>query len=140
MAKIIISDPFAHVFKDQTNQSLIIDLQNTDIISDGYHTFGELYDHRITLWIALLRCIAGVSKALRQPNETWRSKQHHPDDTPMYVDWFVLGMGYADGRQITYHLPLSRWDETQFAETLDHAPKFDGHTPADTIERLKTMI
>ena len=37
-------------------------------------------------------------------------------------------------KQITYHLPLSKWEETGFAETLEKAPEFDGHTPDDVLE------
>ena len=30
---------------------------NTNLISDGYHSFGELYDHRITLFITLCKIL-----------------------------------------------------------------------------------
>jgi hypothetical protein len=36
-------------------------------------------------------------------------------------------------------MPLSRWEETGFAETLGHAPLWDGHTSADVIERMKAL-
>lgn len=54
--------------------------------------------------------------------------------------WFVLGYGYIEGEQITYHLPLSKWDECNFAKTLDKAPKFDGHTSEDVLERIKKLF
>jgi hypothetical protein len=114
----------------------------TDTVSDGYHTFGELYDHRITLWIALCRKrMEDTDTNFGTPNysDVWRSKEHNEDDQEMYDGWFILGIGKEPGKQITYHLPLSRWDECYFAETLEHAPKFDGHTPQDTLERLKKL-
>lgn len=120
-------------------------VEATNDVSDGYHTFGELYDHRITLWIALCRIYNDVDTHMKSMTggmafwEVWRSKAHDPEDQPMYDGWFVLGMGKDDGNQITYHLPLSRWDECDFAETLEHAPKWDGHTPQDTLERLKKL-
>lgn len=99
-------------------------------ISDGYHTFNELYDHRITLFIALCRKIRDA--------DTWRSRLH--SDGTMFEGQFVMGIFDFPGGQITYHLPLSRWDETEFvAETLDYAPKWDGHSPSDVIERLKRL-
>lgn len=143
MPIIKISDPFARAWKDHATDVLMIDVKETDGISDGYHTFGELYDHRITLFIALAKNIwRYVSDDAMKVNhkEIWRSKAHHPEDQLMYDGWFVMGIGIEPGKQITYHLPLSRWDETNFVETLQHAPKWDGHTPADTIERLKTTI
>lgn len=112
----------------------------TDTVSDGFHTFGDLYDHRITLFIKLaeywdMRC----QEVGNNSGMSWRSLAHHPDDKPMYANWFVLGIGKESGDQITYHLPLSRWDETDFARTLDHAPKWDGHSPSDVINRLKKL-
>ncbi len=97
---------------------------------DGYHTFTELYDHRITLWIALCRMYKIVSFA-------WRSKLH--SDGSSFDGWFILGLHNSEGKQITYHLPLSRWEEADFAETFDRAPEFDGHTSDDVLERLKKL-
>ena len=111
-------------------------VEQTGCISDGYHTFDELYDHRITLYIALARVIHFNSSHLNF-REVWRSVNH--DDGSMLTGWFILGIGKAKGKQITYHLPMSRWDETDFAETLDKAPDWDGHTPADVLERLKHL-
>ncbi len=102
---------------------------DTNQISDGYHTFGELYDHRIELWIALCRNINNVY--------VWRSMRH--SDGSSLDGWFVLGMKVTPGTQITYHLPLDRWGSTDFAQTLEHAPEFDGHTSADVIQRLKSL-
>lgn len=110
----------------------------TDLISDGYHTFGELYDHRITLWIALCRELRGnLAYPVGAKAKVWRSKLH--SDGSRFDGWFVLGIGKQPGEQITYHLPMSRWDETDFAYTLERAPEFDGHTSADVLERLKSL-
>jgi hypothetical protein len=43
--------------------------------SDGYHTFSELYDHRITLFIALCRISKGRGPSGRW-SQLWRSKRH----------------------------------------------------------------
>lgn len=92
--------------------------------SDGYHTFNELYAHRIALWKAVCRLSGGA----------WRSKKH--SDGSGIPGWFVLGMGREPGRQCTYHLSDAEWDACAFAETLDTAPTFDGHTPADVLARI----
>lgn len=100
-------------------------------VSDGYHTFDELYDHRITLWITLCKYLKEKTALI------YRSKLH--SDGSSFEGWFILGLIEVPGKQITYHLPLSRWEETNFAETLDKAPEWDGHTSADVIGRLKNL-
>lgn len=104
--------------------------------SDGYHTFTELYEHRIALFIALCRARSEDDK-FYGIDEIWRSKLH--SDGTSFEGWFVMGIGKDLGDQITYHLPLSKWEETDFAETLEQAPEFDGHTSADVLERLKKL-
>lgn len=109
-------------------------------VSDGYHTFDELYAHRIALFIALASlCRRQELKVGEFPDQpfVWRSKLH--SDGTMFENWFVMGIGSFKGQQITYHLPISNWEETNFAQTLENAPEWDGHTPADVIERLKTL-
>lgn len=104
-------------------------------ISDGYHTFDELYDHRITLWIALCRTQNAFHH--RCDDLVWRSRLH--SDGSVFEGWFVLGMHYDAGNQITYHLPMARWGECEFARELEKAPEFDGHTSADVLERIKAL-
>lgn len=100
----------------------------TGKISDGYHTFDELYEHRIALFLALCRQI---------PANVWRSRLH--DDGSYFDGWFLLGINKQKGKQITYHLPNSKWDETNFAETLEKSPEWDKHTSNDVVERLKKL-
>ena len=96
---------------------------------DGYHTFDELYEHRILLFIELCRRMNGV---------VWCSVLH--SDGSKYEDWFILGIHKGEGFQITYHLPSRYWDEVcDFAEVLEKAPKYDGHTSDDIIKRLSSL-
>lgn len=104
---------------------------STGSMSDGYHTFDELYDHRITLFAALCR-------KLSYRGSCWISKFHA--DGTMFEGWFIAGIGKKPGYQITYHIPLGRWHEfVTNCEELERAPEWDGHTPADVIERLKGL-
>lgn len=111
--------------------------------SDGYHTFTELYDHRIALFIALCKHLTTLQHMFNIPENIpkrfniWRSQLH--SDGSSFEDWFILGINKAKGEQITYHLPMSRWEETEFAQTLEKAPEWDGHTPADVLERIKIL-
>lgn len=109
---------------------------DTNKISDGYHTFGELYEHRITLFKVLCRLLIDRPKS---HFTVWRSK-FHSDETPVFDGWFIAGIGLLKGSQITYHLPISEWDEWDFVHTLNYAPTFDGHTSNDVVMRLNNLI
>jgi len=105
-------------------------------VSDGYHSFSELYDHRIQLWIKVCEFLSSPTDA-NSPT-VWRTLKH--SDGSSYDGWFVLGSCRKDGsNQITYHLPISKWNECSFADTLDKAPKWDGHTSANVLSRLKLI-
>lgn len=100
---------------------------DTNLISDGYHTFGELYEHRIALFIALCK----------KSKYSWKSIYH--SDSSQINGWFVMGIGKKKGEQITYHLPISYWNSLESIKILDKAPEWDGHTPADVIKRLLAL-
>lgn len=105
-------------------------------ISDGYHTFDELYEHRIALFIALCNRLYEVRIASEPEQNTlpWKSKLHS-DGTMFEGGWFIAGIGKEKGEQITYHLPIKFWDKLRVV-AYDKAPEWDGHTPADVVERL----
>ncbi len=105
-------------------------------VSDGYHTFEELYEHRNRLFIALCKCLNEMND-YGGDFHVWRSLNH--SDGTYFPGWFVLGIETSIDRQITYHMPESLWDDTHFAVTMDKAPEFDGHTPADVLKRLERL-
>lgn len=116
-------------------------------VTDGYHTMDELYDHRITLWIALCKFISisdlhfpYVTDGEEDQSQTvkaWRSKLH--SDGSEFEGWFILGIGKEKGQQITYHLPIAKWEATEFADTLEKAPEWDGHSSSDVLDRLAKL-
>lgn len=106
---------------------------NTNLISDGYHTFEELYEHRIELFIALCVMVDMHGAPL-----VWKSWRHSDGELAFGGGWFLLGIGKDKGQQITYHLPSKYWGRCQFME-LEQAPKFDGHTPKDVLQRLQKI-
>lgn len=97
---------------------------NTGDISDGYHTFNELYDHRAVLFSVI--CNQNFDIA-------WKSKLH--DDGTMYDGMFIAGISTCNG-DIRYHIENKYWDLFKVKE-LDRAPEYDGHTSDDVLERLK---
>lgn len=102
-------------------------------VSDGYHSFRELYQHRCTLFAAL--CQAYASRA-------WRAKLHH--DGTGFDGWFIAGLAVplpGGDKHITYHLPMSDWhlfDDVY--DTRERAPEWDGHTAEDVVQRLRSWI
>lgn len=98
------------------------------LISDGYHTFDDLYRHRNLLFIHLAKLGHEAKKF-----EVWRSVKN--SDGSIWKGWFVMGVHKEEGKQITYHLPIEFWDHTKFAETLDKG-LWDGHSSHDVIDRL----
>jgi hypothetical protein len=120
-------------FIKSSSSAKVID---TNMLSDGYHTFGELYEHRIVLFMILCRTFSLQHK---EDHEVWMTKTH--SDGSVWDGWFVLGILRAPGAQMTYHLPMEKWDEcSEFAVVRDMAPEFDGHTSDDVLKRVKSLF
>lgn len=105
---------------------------DSNMISDGDHTFGELYEHRRVLFIALCKLAHRSLDKYQYP--VWRTRFH--SDGSSHEGWFVLGIGEKRGDQITYHLPIKYWENCWFAREIEKAPEFDGHTAKDVALRL----
>lgn len=95
-------------------------------ITDGYHTFDELYYHRMILFSVI--CNTYKEKA-------WKSWLHH--DGTMYNDYFIVGIETKKG-QYSYHYHKDEWDNFNVKE-LELAPEYDGHIPSD-ITRLLSLL
>ena len=107
--------------------------KNTDDISDGYHTFWELYKHRHHLFIALCRSLDNNAQH-QHTNMSYKSKLHN--DWSELEWWFILQLESYEW-QISYHLPNEYWDKCDFSQTQERAiHKFDWHTSDDVLERL----
>lgn len=108
-----------------------------DDISDGHHTMTELYNHRHTLFCALVKIYDNYITPLNTRVTCWKSRVHQ--DGTMFDGWFIAGMEVKQFtgaiKQITYHLPISWWDKFNVME-LTRAPEWDGHTSEDVIQRL----
>lgn len=105
------------------NIRVMTDNDDCGAVSDGDHTFSELYRHRAILTAALFNAHSEMC---------WKSKRHH--DGSMYDGYFIAGVNTPYG-QATYHYELSCWDMFNVPE-LDHAPEWDGHTPEEAANRI----
>ena len=92
--------------------------------SDGYHTFNELYHHRAVLFSVIVKTFS---------DKAWKSLRHH--DGTMYDGMFIVGIDTPDG-QATYHYDIDPYWEMFECQELECAPEWDGHTPAEAIERI----
>lgn len=117
------------------NESMIADGLMTEDVSDGFHTFDELYKHRIILFIVLCRTLANQVEDFGKP---WKSRKH--SDGSSFDGWFIMGIYTEKGDQISYHIPDRYWGITLFATELERAPEWDGHTSEDVLHRLLTKI
>lgn len=95
-------------------------------VSDGYHTFNELYEHRCLLFINLVMA-----------NQKHAFKTKRDQNKEKWESWFILGMRTPYG-QITYHIPKYYWSLVD-VEVIDHNAEYDGHTAADVLTRLIDM-
>jgi hypothetical protein len=105
-------------------------------LSDGFHNFDQLYQHRIELFITVCKQFRFAKDSTRV---VWFSRKH--SDGTEWPRWFILGIGITKGHQITYHLPVDPYLNRVSAmfEELPQAPEYDGHTSDDVIERLKKL-
>jgi hypothetical protein len=124
MGKLIINGPRSFEWRPD---GMAIEIEGeVGEFSDGYHSFNDLYAHRHGLFIALMRCNPELSYIARQ----------HADGTE-YPGWFLAVMNLPNG-QVSYHMPMSYWDEFDGIKAYERAPSYDGHTSQDMLDRLRT--
>lgn len=107
---------------------LLADMPAADVekMSDGYHTFADLYEQRLILSAAL---------AKNNPH-AWKSKRHEDGSVPFGGGWFIMGFDTDEGCY-TYHYELKDWDLFQ-CEELGKGKPWDGHTSKD-VRRLLSI-
>lgn len=104
------------------------DLPAVDVekMSDGYHTFADLYEQRLILSAAL---------AKNNPH-AWKSKRHEDGSVPFGGGWFIMGFDTDEGCY-TYHYELKDWGLFQ-CKVLEKGKPWDGHTSKD-VRRLLSI-
>lgn len=114
----------------------LFNLVKVEDVTDGYHSFGELYEHRNLLFCVLLTLI--YREGLNY--KVWKSKLHS-DGTMFEGDWFIAGMSDPNGhRQITYHMEVSKYWGILDVPEIEFSPEYDGHSPDDVLERLVSIL
>lgn len=96
-------------------------------ISDGYHTFNQLYHQRAILFATIVN---------QNKDIAWKSYKH--SDGKYCFDsngeWFIVGINTPEG-SYTYHYSKEYWDYFKCKE-LDCGKEWDGHTEEDVTRLL----
>ena len=101
---------------------------DTGSISDGYHTFDELYDHRSRLFLRLCWSMGEGAKIFMKNS-----------DGSVYEGMFGLSLETLNG-QVSYHLDNKYLEEARKIpniEVYERCDWYDGHTSGDVLARLK---
>ena len=124
-------------------------------ISDGYHTFDELYEFRKVYNAALFNEWAKENEDSKQrrlavkkegfkvrgffsryyAHKSWR---HHDGELCFGGGWFIVIAILPTG-QISNHYKAEDWDLFKVPEVEKALYEFDGHTSQDVLERLKQL-
>ena len=99
---------------------------DAELVSDGYHTFKELYDFRREYNAALVN--TGVWPA-------HKSHRHNDGEECFGGGWFIVMIDTPFG-QISNHYENEYWDEFH-CEEREVADKCDGHNESDVLDRLQ---
>lgn len=125
------------VFVKDQNSGKVEDFQVCDSfeeVSDGFHTFSELYDYRMGYNAAWFN---ELSKS--HPEYDIHKSFKHSDGIKCFGGgWFVVVAELPTG-QITNHYEDKYWDMFKIPEK-DMANIWDGHTPQEAYKRMITFI
>lgn len=98
-----------------------------DYISDGYHTFKELYDYRMVYNALAFNQLVGTC-------EVFKSKRHNDGELCFSGGWFIV-VAELPGGQVSNHYEMKYWDLFNIP-TKNVSNVWDGHTPKDAYDRL----
>lgn len=79
---------------------------NKGAVSDGFHTFDELYEHRVALFCALVSAISSIDAEKGALDRAGWSRCHDDGEPCFGGGWLIAWISTDDG-EIRYHLPES---------------------------------
>ena len=103
-------------------------------VSDGYHTFDELYEYRKSYNAALFNEWNKIGQF-----NVHKSIRHNDGELCFGGGWFIVVAVLPTG-QITNHYKMDDWDLFKIEESEKAKIPYDGHTPIDALERLNAFI
>ena len=96
-----------------------------DDLSDGFHTFRQLYYQRMMLFATIVK---------QNKDRAWKSLRHENGELCFGGGWFVVGIDTPEG-SYTYHYENKYFDLFD-CEILDYSKHWDGHTEKDVTRLL----
>lgn len=116
-------------------------------LSDGYHTYDELYEFR-KMYNAVLFNEWGKNPVYLAEDvekkypvvqyDVHKSWKHFDGEECFGGGWFIVSAMLPDGL-ISNHYKAADWDLFQVPEVEKAKYEFDGHTGKDVLERLKKL-
>lgn len=103
-------------------------------ISDGAHTFNELYEFRKLYNAALFNEWAKAGKY-----DVHKSLRHNEGEECFGGGWFIVVAMLPTG-QISNHYKIEDWDLFDIPEHNVAKHPYDGHTAHDVTVRLKQLL
>lgn len=131
--QLLIPHQYVKFTTDPGTYDVTVDLENAGVVSDGYHTFDELYEFRMLYNAALFNELAEHGD-----NKIHKSYKHSDGELCFGGGWFIV-VAYLDGQQISNHYENKDWELFK-VEERELADQWDGHTPKDVMQRLRDFI
>lgn len=100
-------------------------VKNIEDLSDGFHTFRQLYFQRMMLFAVIVK---------QNKDKAWKSFRHEDGELCFGGDWFIVGIDTPKG-SYTYHYENNYWSLFD-CEILDYGKHWDGHTEKDVTRLL----
>lgn len=112
-------------------------------VSDGYHTFDELYKYRMLYhanWVNELydNGFQHISDEAVAHWDLHKSRKHSDGEDCFGGGWFIVSITLPTG-QVSNHYPDEYWDFFRI-DSRKKASKWDGHTPEEAAQRLEDYI
>lgn len=117
-------------------------LQSLNELRDEYHSIGELYEFRKAYNALLFNTWAkyeGWNGQVIPQYDVHKSWKHYDEELCFGGGWFIVVAILPTG-QITNHYKAEDWDLFQIPAVEKAKYEYDGHTPADTLERMKQLL
>lgn len=104
-------------------------------LSDGYHTFNELYNYRMLYNAGFFNELA---RREGNPFDVHKSIKHHDGEECFGGGWFIV-MAQLPTGQISNHYEIQDWNMFNIP-SKETANEWDGHSPQEAAERLREFL